>query len=125
MRTDRPVNINPFRDYKFPFPAIVSIIHRVLGMVLFAGFALALYLLDLSLGSREGFDQAGDVLENLYMKMVVIFFIFSLVYHLIAGIKHLLLDFHVGDTFRAAEIGAGIVVASSFLITGIIGFNLW
>ena len=125
MKTDRPVNINPLTDYGWPFTALVSITNRVLGIVLFAGMAFALYLLDMALSSEQGFAEASTLINGTPVKLAVLFLIFSLTYHLVAGIKHLLLDFHIGDTFEAAQVGSGIVVASSILITGVIGVNLW
>ena len=125
MKTDRPVNINPLTDYGWPFTALVSITNRVLGIVLFAGMAFALYLLDMALSSEQGFAEASMLIKGTPVKLVVLFLIFALTYHLVAGIKHLLLDFHIGDTFEAAQVGSGIVVASSILITGVIGVNLW
>ena len=125
MKSDRPVNINPLTDYGWPFTAIVSITNRVLGMVLFAGVAFGLYLLDMALASEESFVQVTALMQSTLVKTAVLFFIFSLTYHLVAGVKHLLLDFHIGDTFEAAQIGSAIVVSSSVVITGIIGLNLW
>ena len=125
MKTDRPVNINPLTDYGWPFTALVSITNRVLGIVLFAGMAFALYLLDMALSSEQGFAEASTLISGTPVKLAVLFLIFALTYHLVAGIKHLLLDFHIGDTFEAAQVGSGIVVASSILITGVIGVNLW
>ncbi|OUX38695.1 MAG: succinate dehydrogenase, cytochrome b556 subunit [Proteobacteria bacterium TMED261] len=125
MKTDRPVNINPLTDYGWPFTALVSITNRVLGIVLFAGMAFALYLLDMALSSEQGFAEASTLINGTPVKLAVLFLIFALTYHLVAGIKHLLLDFHIGDTFEAAQVGSGIVVASSILITGVIGVNLW
>ena len=125
MKTDRPVNINPLTDYGWPFTALVSITNRVLGMVLFTGLAFALYLLDMALSSEQGFAEASTLINGTPVKLAVLFLIFALTYHLVAGIKHLLLDFHIGDTFEAAQVGSGIVVASSILITGVIGVNLW
>ena len=125
MKSDRPVNINPLTDYGWPFTAIVSITNHVLGMVLFAGVAFGLYLLDMALASEESFAEVTALMQFTLVKAAVLFFIFSLTYHLVAGVKHLLLDFHIGDTFEAAQIGSAIVVASSLVITGIIGLNLW
>ena len=125
MKSDRPVNINPLTDYGWPFTALVSITNRVLGIVLFAGVAFALYVLDLALGSEQGFTEAAALLRGTSVKLIALFLIFSLSYHLVAGIKHLLLDFHIGDTFEAAQIGSAIVVVSALTITGIIGINLW
>ncbi len=125
MKSDRPVNINPLTDYGWPFTALVSITNRVLGIVLFAGVAFGLYLLDMALASEESFAQVTALMQLTLVKTAVLFFIFSLTYHLVAGVKHLLLDFHIGDTFEAAQIGSAIVVISSVIITGIIGINLW
>ena len=125
MKSDRPININPLTDYGWPFTALVSITNRVLGIVLFAGVAFALYVLDLALGSEQGFTEAAALLRGTSVKLIALFLIFSLSYHLVAGIKHLLLDFHIGDTFEAAQIGSAIVVVSALTITGIIGINLW
>ena len=125
MKSDRPVNINPLTDYGWPFTALVSITNRVLGIVLFAGVAFGLYVLDLALSSEVGFAKATSLLSGTAIKLITLFLIFSLSYHLFAGIKHLLLDFHIGDTFEAAQVGSAIVVVSALTTTGIIGFNLW
>ena len=125
MKSDRPVNINPLTDYGWPFTALVSITNRVLGIVLFAGVAFGLYLLDMALTSEESFAQVTALMQLTLVKSAVLFFIFSLTYHLVAGVKHLLLDFHIGDTFEAAQIGSAIVLISAVTITGIIGINLW
>ena len=125
MKSDRPVNINPLTDYGWPFTALVSITNRVLGIVLFAGVAFGLYVLDLALSSEVGFAKAPSLLSGTAIKLITLFLIFSLSYHLFAGIKHLLLDFHIGDTFEAAQVGSAIVVVSALTTTGIIGFNLW
>ncbi len=125
MKSDRPVNINPLTDYGWPFTALVSITNRVLGIVLFAGVAFGLYLLDMALASEESFAQVTALMQLTLVKTAVLFFIFSLTYHLVAGVKHLLLDFHIGDTFEAAQIGSAIVVISSVTITVIVGINLW
>lgn len=125
MKSDRPVNINPLTDYGWPFTALVSITNRVLGIVLFAGVAFGLYLLDMALASEESFAQVTALMQLTLVKSAVLFFIFSLTYHLVAGVKHLLLDFHIGDTFEAAQIGSAIVLISAVTITGVIGINLW
>ena len=50
MKTDRPVNLNLFA-FSFPLTAIVSITHRITGIILFGGVAFALYVLDMALAS--------------------------------------------------------------------------
>ena len=65
MKSDRPVNINPLTDYGWPFTALVSITNRVLGIVLFAGVAFGLYLLDMALASEESFAQVTGMMQLL------------------------------------------------------------
>ena len=73
MKSDRPVNINPLTDYGWPFTALVSITNRVLGIVLFAGVAFALYVLDLALGSEQGFTEAAALLRGTSVKLIALF----------------------------------------------------
>ena len=49
----------------------------------------------------------------------------ALVYHIVAGVKHLLLDFHVGDSLEAAQRSAIIVIVATIVITAVLGALLW
>ena len=54
--------------------------------------AVFLYLLDLSLSSPEGFAEAAGWFDSVFAKLIVLLLVAALLYHLIAGIKHLLMD---------------------------------
>lgn len=122
MKTDRPVNLNLFPQ---PFAAIVSITHRITGGALFVGVAFALYTLDLALSSPAGFEQAVVLIHQPFPALIFFGLLFFLNFHIIAGIKHLLLDFHIGDTLPAARAGATVVVIGSLLATAGLGALLW
>ena len=49
----------------------------------------------------------------------------TLTFHIIAGLKHLLMDFHVGDTVGAAYFGSIAVIVLTLIVTGAIGVVLW
>ena len=49
-----PCQFEPFA-FSFPLTAIVSITHRITGIILFGGVAFALYVLDMALASAQGF----------------------------------------------------------------------
>ena len=49
----------------------------------------------------------------------------ALVYHIVAGVKHLLLDFHLGDSLQAAQTGAVVVIVATIVITAVLGVLLW
>ena len=124
MQTDRPVNLNLLK-MSWPIAAITSITHRVTGVILFVGVAFVLYALDMALSSPAGFDQAAALVQQPLAKFILFGLLLALVYHFVAGVKHLLLDFHLGDSLEAARIGAVVVIVATIVITGILGAMLW
>ena len=124
MQTDRPVNLN-LVAFSWPLAALVSITHRITGVVLFVGIGFALYALQIALSGPEGFVEASVLLAQPLAKFILLALIFVLVFHVIAGIKHLLLDFHVGDSIQAGKIGSIVVILLTFVLTAVLGVSLW
>ncbi len=124
MNTDRPIYLS-LTQFKFPLAAIASIAHRVTGIVVFAGIALLLYLLDLSLRSQAGFELARALLSGTLVKLCLYAVVGNLIYHFVAGIKHLLLDFHVGDSLAGGRLAAQLTIAVSIVLIGLAGVWLW
>jgi succinate dehydrogenase / fumarate reductase cytochrome b subunit len=110
-------------QFAWPITALASIAHRASGIVLFAGIGYLLWLLDLSLSSQSGFADAQEVMAEPIPKLILLGVLAMLLYHLIAGIKHLLMDFHIGDSFAAASANS----IASFVITAVLtlGMGVW
>ena len=104
VKDTRPVNLD-ITTFKFPLPAITSILHRVSGVALFIATAILLYLLQLSLSSEQGFSEAVAIMDGTLMKIVLWAITTGLFYHLIAGVKHLLMDLGWGETKQGAQLG--------------------
>ena len=121
---ERPVYIS-LTQFKFPVTAIASIVHRITGMALFVGIAYLLWLLDLALESEAGFAEATAILEAPFAKLVLWGVLGMLIYHVLAGLKHLLLDFHIGDTFEAASASAYVVFVLTLLAVAATGVWIW
>ena len=124
MRPERPISLSLAR-FRWPVTAIASIAHRVSGILLFIGFAYLLYLLDLALSSAAGFAEASALLATIGPKLALWGVLALLAYHLLAGVRHLLLDLHVGDTFAAAKAAAWLVFAATAVATALLGAWLW
>lgn len=124
MKTDRPVNLN-LLVFSFPLAAIVSITHRITGVMLFVGVAFALYALGLATSSEQGFAEATALVAQPLGMFILLGLIATLTFHIIAGLKHLLMDFHVGDTVAAAYFGSIAVIVLTLIVTGAIGVVLW
>ncbi len=105
---NRPVNLNLF-SIRFPFTALVSIVHRVTGFLLYLSLPILLWLFSQSLVSEQGFLQAKQSMQGFgYYCMLLVLAAF--VYHLIAGVRHILMDFHIGVGLKPAKWGAILVV---------------
>jgi len=124
MKTDRPVDIN-LLGFAWPFAAIASILHRVSGAILFVGVGFLLYVVDLALQSPVGFESAVLAMNGVFGKLVLLGLMAALIYHMVAGIKHLLLDFHIGDSLKAAKRAAQLTVFISFILIALAGMWLW
>ena len=99
MKDNRPKNLE-LQTIHFPLPAITSILHRISGVIIFVGIAILLFLLAESLRSEQGFANVQQWLTAPLVKFVVWGILAGLLYHLIAGIKHLIMDTGVGETLQ-------------------------
>lgn len=124
MKTERPVYLS-LTQFGWPVTAIASITHRITGVLLFVGIAFLLWLLSMALESPEGFAAATEVLSMPVPKLVLIAVIAAVLYHLLAGIKHMFMDFHVGDSFEVARSSSLIVFVLTAIATLLVGVRLW
>jgi succinate dehydrogenase / fumarate reductase cytochrome b subunit len=124
VKDNRPKNID-FSTLNLPLPAIISILHRISGIFVFLGVAVLLYLFDLSLQSEAGFGQVLEILSHSLSKFLVWAILASLLYHLIAGLKHLLMDMGVGETLHGALFGARLTVGLFFIAAALAGVWIW
>ena len=124
MRPERPISLSLAR-FRWPVTAVASITHRISGILLFLGFAYLLYLLDLALSSEAGFERAAGLLAMTFPKLALWGVLALLAYHLLAGIKHLLLDLHIGDTLAAAKRASWLVFAATAGAVALLGAWLW
>jgi succinate dehydrogenase / fumarate reductase cytochrome b subunit len=115
-------NVSPLN---LPVPGLVSIFHRISGIVLFLGLVAFLYLLELSLASESGYARAGEYLRHPIAKLLVIGSIWALLHHLCAGIRHLFLDVDLGVGLHAARRSAFAVFIVSLAMAASIGVRLW
>ena len=91
----RPVFLNLVK-IRLPIAGIMSIIHRVTGVVMVASIPLLIYLLDLSLSGAAGFADAKAFFSHGLVRFVLFLFMWGLMHHLLAGIRYLLIDIDIG-----------------------------
>lgn len=120
VNSQRPVNLD-LRTIKLPITAYASILHRISGVILFVALVIALFLLDRSLSDPEGFATVKSWMSNFFVKFIVWGMLSALIYHLVAGIRHLIMDLGIGETLEGGRFGAKIVLIVSVILIVIAG----
>jgi len=125
IKKQRPKNLD-LKSIRLPLPGIVSIIHRISGVVIFLLLPVLLWLLQSSLTSPETFAVFKEVLATPLVKIVFLGLIYLYMHHFCAGIRYLLLDLHKGIDLESARLSSKIVIVVSILLSLIIGAKvLW
>ena len=119
--TERPVNLDLFQ-MRMPVMAVVSILHRLSGMLLIAILPYGIYLFDLSLVSEQGFQQVQAQLSSIPVKMALVLLIWMFSHHLCAGIRFLLIDIDLGVIKQSAIKGAWYVHLGAIALTLLLSF---
>lgn len=94
-------------------------------MILFVGVAILLLALDSSLSSPEGFEDVKAYLSGPLAKLVVWALLSALLYHLVAGVRHLIMDAGHGETLEGGKLGSKIVLAVSAVLILLAGVWIW
>lgn len=122
MNKKRPVNLD-IGTIQLPITSYVSILHRVSGVVLFFAVALFLWVLDASLSTEASFIALKDTLQSPLCQLFVWASLAGLAYHAVAGIRHLVMDFGIGETLEGGQQGAKIaLVCAAILILLVTGW---
>ena len=93
MQKKRPKHLD-VGQIRLPVPGIVSILHRISGVVLFLFLPVFIYLLSGSLSSAADFETYQAVVGHPLVKLVLIGLLWAFLHHLCAGIRFLFLDIH-------------------------------
>ncbi len=118
MNTDhRPVYID-LRKINLPVSALISITHRLSGMyVFFITLPLMLALIYFSTESENSFSDLSLFLKNYKFILGLIVLSFCILwYHILSGVRHLIMDAHIGESLLASKYSA-IFTISLWIIT--------
>ncbi|WP_318440873.1 succinate dehydrogenase cytochrome b556 subunit [Photobacterium leiognathi] len=119
----RPVNLD-LQTIRFPLTAIASILHRVSGVITFVSLAILLWLLNLSLSSPDGFAAAASITDSFFVKFVLWGVLTALFYHIVLGVRHLLMDlgyFEEMDTgIASTKVSFAIVAVLAVFAGGLV-----
>ncbi len=118
LKNQRPVDL-AIDFTRLPITAIASIFHRLTGLALLLGTAPLIYLYGISLESEVGYEYVRQTPWDGWRALVAVIVASSVIYHVLAGVRHLIMDFAgIGEaTLRQGQIGARAVLILWVLAT--------
>lgn len=106
-------------------PAISSILHRITGVVLFIAVPILLWMLQKSLDSAGYAELQSMFTESFLWQFILWAILTSVAYHVIAGVRHLLMDLGIGESLEGGRRGAWSVLVLSAIAAALLGVWVW
>jgi succinate dehydrogenase / fumarate reductase cytochrome b subunit len=111
--------------YRLPAAGVVSILHRVSGAMMFLLLPFILYLFDLSITSEISFDYLKGFTSHWFVKLLILAVSWGYLHHFCGGIRHLIMDAHIGLSKEEARKSAHVVFWVSVPLTLIVALKLF
>jgi succinate dehydrogenase / fumarate reductase, cytochrome b subunit len=123
---ERP--LSPFMHYRWQYTNTTSILHRISGVLLSAGFFVLVYWLAAAAAGPERYAEAQATLATPLLQVVLFGTLLSFCYHLLNGIRHLFFDAGYGfelpvarKTGWAAALGAVVLTLVLWVVLAGVG----
>jgi succinate dehydrogenase / fumarate reductase, cytochrome b subunit len=108
-----------------PPPGLVSILHRISGAALFLALPFILWIFELSLMSELSYARLSEFASHWFAKLILLGLAWAFIHHLIAGLRYLALDLHIGVAKPAARSSALAVLGISLPLTVLVALKLF
>jgi len=123
-RQFRNIGLVDLTRYRFPIGSIVSILHRISGALLFLSLPAMLWLLQQSLYSEIAFEYFKGVTSHWFVRLLLLALVWAYLHHLCAGVRHLLMDMHMGLEKPTSKQSGILVLSVSLTLTALVGLKL-
>lgn len=124
MNKQRPKHL-ALHLIKLPLPGIVSILHRISGLLLFLSLPVLLLALQYSLRSIETFTELQGMLTQPVLKLLALGLLWAFLHHFCAGLRYLAIDLHYLRNLAQARYSSKVVLVASLAMTAYLGAKLW
>ena len=124
VKKQRPVNLQ-LNTISFPPSAISSILHRVTGVAMFFALLFVIWAWAVSLSSSDGFAMVQEIMKGFIGKFIAVGTVSALTYHLLAGVRHMVMDFGHWEEIESGNNSAKVTIGLCLLLTIWIGVVLW
>ena len=128
----RNIHVTDLRNYRLPPAGIVSILHRVSGMLMFMLMPFIIWMFDTSVTSEVSFESFRSVfvagigfIPGWFVKLVALGLIWGYLHHFIAGVRHLWMDMTHSVSKEQGHSSALITLVLGTLLTLLLGAKLF
>jgi succinate dehydrogenase / fumarate reductase, cytochrome b subunit len=128
----RNIHVTQIVSYRLPPAGIVSILHRISGLLMFLLLPFIIWMFDNSITSEISYDVftnafvAGiGLLPAWFIKLVVLGLIWSYLHHFIAGVRHLWMDATHSVSKEQGHNSAIVTLVLSVALTVLLGAKLF
>lgn len=121
---DRPKNLN-LLTIRMPVNAIVSIMHRASGVMLFLVTPFILLLLQMLLANQSSYDALAGFLMHWPSKLLMIGLSWAFFHHFFAGIRHLVMDAHWMKSLHQARFSSRVVLGLTVIAVILFAGFIW
>ncbi|MDY0008436.1 MAG: succinate dehydrogenase, cytochrome b556 subunit [Bdellovibrionales bacterium] len=108
--------------YRWQLTMFLSILHRATGFGLALGAPLAVWWLMAALNSAKNFDRFHEFAHSLIGQLMLAGWLFSLSFHFLNGLRHLVWDTGRWLTLKGAYASGYVVLFGSVLLTAALWF---
>ena len=116
MNINRPTSPH-LQVYKLPLTGVISITHRLTGVLLSAGLIFFIYIVTAVAGGEAAYAAMQALMSVWLVRLIYWGFIYALFFHLCHGVRHLIWD--AGKSFDRDTLNryAIIELVASFILT--------
>ena len=119
------IHVTDILRYRLPAAGFVSILHRISGALMFLLLPFILYLFDLSITSEISFAYLAGFASHWFVKLLILAISWAYLHHFCAGVRHLVMDAHIGLSKEGAAKSARSVFFVSVPLTALVALKLF
>ena len=112
--------LSPRLIYHWHIGMIASFLHRITGVAIFLSIPFGTWFLIQTSHGEETFNRALEFLDHPFVSVVLFALLLGLIYHLINGLRYLLLDRSLGIDIAIARKSAWFTLILSFILSVVI-----
>jgi succinate dehydrogenase / fumarate reductase cytochrome b subunit len=124
VKKQRPVNLD-LTTIEMPMTAKASILHRITGVAFFFALIFVIVVWAISLQSPESFAFAKSLMSGVIGKVIVIGSLAALSYHIIGGLRHLVMDMGYWEELESGNLSAKVAIAIWLVTVVLAGVWIW